>query len=135
MSAALLPDPQAWHAAAREQAELFDALERGARIGLIARHAPDEMLVWETSATGVAVDVALFSGFAHAGVDLLLSADEASLAAIRGATGEDLFAVMRAEIRRGALVCYVLRRRCELDALGYEELLDALGFAFLGACR
>ena len=46
-----------------------------------------------------------------------------------------LFAVLRAGIRSGAVVCYILRRRCDLEARGFEELLDGLGFAFMGACR
>jgi hypothetical protein len=30
---------------------------------------------------------------------------------------------------------FVLRRRHELQDAGYDDLLDSLGLAFLGACR
>jgi hypothetical protein len=29
----------------------------------------------------------------------------------------------------------MLKRRCVLEERGLEDLLDALGFAFMGACR
>jgi hypothetical protein len=35
----------------------------------------------------------------------------------------------------GHIVCYMLQRRCVLEERGFDELLDALGFAFMGACR
>jgi hypothetical protein len=46
-----------------------------------------------------------------------------------------LFEVLRAGIRSGHIVCYMLKRRCLLEERGLDELLDALGFAFMGACR
>jgi hypothetical protein len=46
-----------------------------------------------------------------------------------------LFAVLRAGVRSGHIVCYMLKRRCLLEERGFDELLEALGFAFMGACR
>ena len=66
---------------------------------------------------------------------MLLAADADGLAQICDAAEGQLFTVLRAAIRSGAVVCYVLRRRCDLEARGFEELLEALGFAFIGACR
>jgi hypothetical protein len=130
-----LPDPAAWQAAAVRHDELFAALDPGARIGLIARAAPATMLLWEVGDGGVEVRDAPFPGFSASGADMLLAADAEALAQICGAADGQLFAVLRAGIRSGAVVCYILRRRCDLEARGFEELLDALGFAFMGACR
>jgi hypothetical protein len=106
--------------------------------------------------------MAPFAGYDQPGVDVLLSADEAALVAIRQAVepgdgaalttspndgdrgaagpagpsdhGADLFAVMRGQIREGSLLFFMMRPGGELEALGYEELLEALGFACTGTC-
>ena len=93
------------------------------------------MLVWEPSDAGVEARTAPFPGYSASGADMMLAADAQALAEIRAAIDGPLFAVLRAGIRSGAIVCYILRRRCDLEARGFEELLDALGFAFMGACR
>ena len=54
---------------------------------------------------------------------------------VRSAVTGRLFEVLRAGIRSGHVVCYMLKRRCVLEERGLDELLDALGFAFMGACR
>lgn len=130
-----LPDAAAWRAAAAYHAELFAALDSGARIGLVAREAPAAMLLWEVGSAGVAVRDVQFAGFSASGADILLAADAEALAKIAAAADAQLFEVLRAGIRSGAVVCYILRRRCDLEARGFEELLEALGFAFMGACR
>ena len=130
-----LPAVAAWRAAAACHDELFAALDPGARIGLVAREAPATMLLWEVGDAGIEVRDAPFSGYSASGADVLLAADAEALARIRAAAGKHLFEVLRAGIRSGAVVCYILRRRCDLEARGFEELLDALGFAFMGACR
>lgn len=130
-----LPAVAAWRAAAACHDELFAALDPGARIGLVAREAPVAMLLWEVGSAGVEVREAPFPGFSASGADILLAADAEALAKIRAVAGTQLFEVLRAGIRSGAVVCYILRRRCDLEERGFEELLDALGFAFMGACR
>jgi hypothetical protein len=130
-----LPNPAAWHAAAACHEEFFATLDPGARIGLIAREAPAAMLLWEAGDAGVEVRAAPFPGFSASGADIVLAADAQALTQICAAADGQLFAVLRAGIRSGAIVCYILRRRCDLEARGFEELLDGLGFAFMGACR
>ena len=130
-----LPDPAAWRAAAAHHDALFAPLTPGARIGLVARETPDTMLLWEAGDIGMEVRSAPFRGFSDSGADILLAADAQAVAAICAAGSEHLFIVLRAGIRSGAIICYMLSRRCELEVQGFEELLDALGFAFMGACR
>ena len=130
-----LPAVAAWRAAAACHDDLFAALDPGARIGLVARETPASMLLWEVGNAGIEVRAAPFRGFSASGADVLLAADAEALAKICAAADKQLFEVLRAGIRSGAVVCYVLRRRCDLEERGFEELLDALGFAFMGACR
>ena len=108
---------------------------RWPRIGLLARSAPGEILVWEAGARGVEAWIAPFAGYSSAAADIVLAADDESLAAVRTAGDGALFEVLRAGIRSGHIVCYMLKRRCLLEERGFDELLDALGFAFMGACR
>ncbi len=131
----ILPDADAWRAAAARHGELFQPLDTGARIGLLARSEPGAMLLWEIVEGGVEARAADFPGYSACGADMLLSADAEGLTRIRQAIEGDLFPVLREAIRSGAVVCYLLRRRCDLEAKGFEELLEALGFAFMGACR
>jgi hypothetical protein len=130
-----LPSPDAWRAAATHHEELFAPLDDGVRIGLLAREAPTHMLVWETGGSGIEAHVEAFTGYAATGADIMLAADDASLTKVRAASYADLFLELRAGIRSGHIVCYMLKRRCVLEERGFDELLDALGFAFMGACR
>ncbi|MBL8485669.1 MAG: hypothetical protein JNK22_01010 [Rhodocyclaceae bacterium] len=131
----MLPDAAAWRDAASCHEALFAPLDPGARIGLIARGAPTSMLVWEAGEGEVAVRDEPFAGYSGCGADMVLAADDEALAGIRAAGDASLFEVLRAGIRSGRIVCYMLRRRCDLEAKGFDELLEALGFAFMGACR
>jgi hypothetical protein len=134
-SRGVLPSQDAWRAAAACHEELFAPLDPGARIALLAREAPTNMLVWEAGDAGVDACVEAFAGYAASQADVVLAADDASLERIRAATGTALFVELRAGIRSGHIVCYMLKRRCVLEERGFDEILDALGFAFMGACR
>lgn len=134
-AAAALPTPDAWRAAALWHADLFAPLDEGARIALLARSLPSHTLVWEASGRGMQARVEPFAGYADANADIVLAADDESLARLRSAREATLFEVLRAGIRSGHIVCYMLKRRCLLEERGFDELLEALGFAFMGACR
>jgi hypothetical protein len=130
-----LPSPEEWRAAAARHDDLFAPLDASARIALLARSAPTHMLVWAPGESGVAACIEPFEGYAGCTADVLLAADDAALSELRSATGDRLFEALRAGIRSGRIICYTLRRQCVLQQLGFENMLDALGFAFMGACR
>jgi hypothetical protein len=93
------------------------------------------MLLWEVGEEGVRARTEPFAGYAASGADLALACDEEALATLAGASEGALFQLLRGGIRSGRIVCYILRRRCQLEERGFEELLTELGFAFMGACR
>jgi hypothetical protein len=132
---ATLPATAAWQAAADTRHDLFQPLDPGARVALVARSNPTSMLLWQVGNDGVAAKVEPFSSYAASGADVAMAADDEALAEIHAATQDTLFGVLRAGIRGGRIVCYILRRRCHLEERGFEELLTELGFAFMGACR
>jgi len=132
---AALPPADGWAVAAVRHDALFAPLDPGARIALLARSAPTHMLVWEAGDDGIDAHLEPFASYSSTVADIVLAADDESLAAVRSAADGALFAALRAGIRSGHIVCYMLKRRCLLEERGFDELLDALGFAFMGACR
>jgi hypothetical protein len=130
-----LPRAEAWRAAAERHADFFAPLEAGARVGLLARSDPTQILLWEATGAGTRVRIEPFVGYAKTPADIVLAADDEAMATIRSTLDGPLFDTLRGAVRSGHLVCYLLQRRCVLEERGFEELLDALGFAFMGACR
>jgi hypothetical protein len=142
-----------WQKLFDANAAAFAELVDGARVGFVARAdfaatngrrlqglaqagsasigAP--MLAFESRRGRMTVERAHFDGFEHARVDLLfVAADEAIDELIEGA--DPLGAIKRA-LRRGSVMFYALKPKHELQDAGYEDFLDTLGLAFLGACR
>jgi hypothetical protein len=135
VNTAALPTVEAWRSAALWHDDLFAPLDPGARLALLARSAPSHVLVWEALARGMDARIEPFTGYAATAADIVLAADDESLAHVRAADDGALFEVLRAGIRSGHIVCYMLKRRCVLEERGFDEVLEALGFAFMGACR
>lgn len=133
--AAALPPLALWQDAAASRPDLFGPLDAGSRLALVARRDPQSMLLWQVEEHDIGARMEPFAGFAASGGDIVLSADDEALAAIRAASATSLFEVLRSGIRSGHIVCYILRRRCHLEERGFEEVLTELGFAFMGACR
>ena len=135
-------------------AELFSEMVPGASIGFVARsgsgimpgkHAAGlksargegEMLAWEipAEASGMHASFRSYTGFEDTQVDLLFVAEDAGLQALRAALAGDALSIMKRQIRKGAIMFYVMKNKYQLQDAGYEEFLDTLGLAFLGACR
>lgn len=131
-----------WQAALAPHAGTFSCLAPGSRIGVVPEVAVREsgapgsaMLVWQASEEGLRVRSETFPGFSETDVDILIAADDAALGALRAALDADLLASMRRLIREGQVLFFARKTRRVLEQAGYEELLDELGFAFMGACR
>lgn len=144
----------AWQSMLDRHAELFSEMVPGSSIGFVARsgsgimpgkHAAGvkgaqgegEMLAWEIPAGGAGIRASFqgYRGFEDTQVDLLFVAEEGGLQAMRDALDGDALAVMKRQIRKGAIMFYVMKTKYQLQDAGYEEFLDTLGLAFLGACR
>jgi hypothetical protein len=142
-----------WRTAFDAQPGLFVSLADGARIGFVARadfgsvagrrieglaHAGERahgapMLAFEAHGGAMRVEQARFDGFERASIDLLFVADDDSMAEL--AREADTFAVAKRALRRGSVMFYALKPKHALQDAGYEDFLDSLGLAFLGACR
>ncbi len=93
------------------------------------------MVVWEARGGRLVAGRRPFHGYANAGVDVLLVGDEDAMSELSNELDGDALPALKRLVRRGNVVCYVLRRQCELIDAGYEDVLQSMGVAFAGACR
>ena len=143
----------AWQQMLDRSRELFCDMAPGSRIGLMRRNGADAgkraaalfateadspaatLLTWECGEDGMRAGCASCRHPRELRLDLLLVADDEALEAISRHLGGDPLTVMKGLIRRGNVLFYVMRTKRELQDAGYEDFLDSLGLAFLGACR
>lgn len=137
----------AWQQMLDRYSELFSELDDGARIGIVSRaattpgRAPDPglgalpIMVWQAAGGGLSARIEPFAGMSAAAVDLLLAANEEAMTALRDDLNGDTLTAMKRHIRRGSMLFFVFRTKSQLRDAGYEDFLESLGLAFLGACR
>ena len=142
----------AWQSMLDRHTELFSEMRPGSAVGfvppaggdiapashvagLMAAEREGEIMVWEAAGAGMRARLQRYVGLRNAKVDLLFVAEDAAIAAMRAAMPAGTVAIMKRQIRRGGIMFYAMRTKRELLDAGYEEFLDSLGLAFLGACR
>ena len=146
---------QRWRALFDDHAAAFAELVDGARIGFVARAdfasisgrrlaglidagaraggAP--MLAFEAVTGAMRIEESRFDGFERTTIDLLFVADAAALDELTAVEPRDTLGALKRALRHGSVMFYALRPKHELQDRGYEDFLDSLGLAFLGACR
>jgi hypothetical protein len=145
-------DIHEWQEMLDRHALLFSELLPGSAVGFVPRAGSGihpgkhvagvmnaagegEMLTWAMEGESFRASLGRYRGFQQARVDLLFVADEDALAAMRGALHGDTLSIIKRQIRKGAIMFFVMKTKFELQDAGYEDFLDSLGLAFLGACR
>ncbi len=145
-------DPAAWQAMLDRHSELFTDMVAGSAVGFVPRTGSGiqpgkhvaglvdcgkgvEMLRWTVDADGMTATLERFPGFQEAQVDLLFVVDDMALLLLGAALEGDTLSQIKRLIRQGNIMFFVLRTKFELQDAGYEDFLDTLGLAFLGACR
>jgi len=132
-------DIAGWQALIDRHAAIFAGMLPGARIALLPEEDFESrsamMLVWEATGNAMVADYRPFPGFAEVEVDLLFIADGATLSRLHDPDNPAPFAELKRKVRRRETLLYVVKPRAQLLELGYEEFLDSLGLAFMGACR
>ena len=140
-----------WQSMLDRQRELFLDMVQGSRIGFVSREASGilpgkrlegvqvaaavPMLAWQLENGTMSARIEDFSGMASTRVDLLLVADEEAMATMLNELDGDTLTVIKRLIRRGRMMFFVFKNKAQLQDAGYEDFLDSLGLAFLGACR
>ena len=140
-----------WQSMLNRYRELFVEMQQGARIGFVSREASGilpgkrlegvqvatevSMLAWQLENNGMSARIERFAGMASTQVDLLLVADAEAVATMLEQLGGDTPTAIKRLIRRGRMMFFVFKNKAQLQDAGYEDFLDSLGLAFLGACR
>jgi hypothetical protein len=145
-------DAAPWQAMLDRHCELFTDMVAGSSVGFVPRSGSGiqpgkhvaglvdaghdvPMMKWIADGSGMTTGLMRYPGFQDARVDLLFVADDAALEAMRASLAGDTLSLIKRLIRQGHIMFFVLRTKFELQDAGYEEFLDTLGLAFLGACR
>lgn len=145
-------DIHGWQAMLERHAPLFSELLPGSAVGFVPRAGSGihpgkhvagvmeaggqgEMMSWVMEGDAMRASLRRYTGFQDARVDLLFVADEAGLDAMREALDGETLSIIKRQIRKGAIMFFVMKTKYELQDAGYEDFLDSLGLAFLGACR
>jgi hypothetical protein len=141
-----------WQAMLDRQRELFVGMDAGSRIGFVSREASGilpgkhlrgvqavatevPLMAWEIENGGMSARIERFAGMASTRVDLLLVADREAMETMLAELGGDMLKTIKRLIRRGNIMFFVFRNKAQLQDAGYEDFLESLGLAFLGACR
>ncbi|MGZ5786592.1 MAG: hypothetical protein ACXWJM_11780 [Ramlibacter sp.] len=142
----------AWQSMLARHAPLFSELLPGSAVGFVPRAGSGihpgkhvagvmqaggegEMLSWTMEGDEMRARLRHYSGFQDARVDLLFVADDDALQAMRESLGGETLSIIKRQIRKGGIMFFVMKTKYELQDAGYEDFLDSLGLAFLGACR
>jgi hypothetical protein len=99
----------------------------------MAAEGAGEMLRWEVTLAACAPRLCP-TAVSRTPRDLLVADDEAMDALVHN-LDDNTLSLMKRQIRTGNMMFFVMRTKYELQDAGYEEFLDTLGLAFLGACR
>ncbi|MBI2314328.1 MAG: hypothetical protein HYU77_17720 [Betaproteobacteria bacterium] len=138
----IFSDATRWERALESRHTVFAGLAPGSRIGIVPEAAVTggscldvQMIEWVATGDGLKVGQREFAGFEATDVDILIAADDVALAYLTEALEGDVLAAMRRLIRDGHMLFFARKARRDLETAGYDDLLDQLGFAFMGACR
>lgn len=132
-------DTATWQVLVERHHRLFEAWVEGAAIGIVPRAAADagsgQMLAWVRRGEAVRVELRSFGGFADCGVAVLFVADPGALERLHERIDDNALGAMKLMLRQGGMLLYVLSPKSQLLDDGYEDFLESLGLAFMGACR
>ena len=145
-------DMRLWQSMLDRQRELFVGMDAGSRIGFVSREASGilpgkrlegvqvvatevALMAWQVENGGMSARIERFAGMSSTRVDLLLVADREAMDPMQAELGGDMLKTIKRLIRRGNIMFFVFKNKAQLQDAGYEDFLDSLGLAFLGACR
>jgi hypothetical protein len=112
-------------------------IQPGKHVAGLANTGGEEvpMMAWTIADGGMVANRACYRGPKDTKVDLLLVVGERARDELGKIAAEDGLPTIKRLIRSGDILFFVFRTKFELQDAGYEDFLDTLGLAFLGACR
>ena len=144
-------DMSQWQSMLDRQRELFVEMDSGSRLGFVSREASGilpgkhregvqvvtevPMMAWEVENGAMSARIERFAGLSATRVDILLVADREAMETMLAELGGDMLKTIKRLIRRGNIMFFLFKNKTQLQDAGYEDFLESLGLAFIGACR
>ncbi len=139
MSPAAALDPARWQPVLDLHAELFQPLDPGAAAVLVAKPDWDAgagaALEWRAEAGAMRAALRPWRGAGGAGADLIFVALRDALDRLAEAAPPERLSRLKDLVHSGDVLFFVMKTKCNLVNAGWEDFLDSLGLAFMGACR
>jgi len=144
-------DMSQWQSMLDRQRELFVDMDSGSRLGFVSREASGilpgkhregvqvvtevPMMAWEVNDGAMSARIERFAGLSATRVDILLVVDREAMDTMLAELGGDMLRTIKRLIRRGNIMFFLCKNKTQLQDAGYEDFLESLGLAFIGACR
>lgn len=120
-------------------ANLFEALEDGRSLAMLDKATWDagqgEALSCKLENGRMRAKAMAWEGAAKTDADMLFVGLRDSLAQLDAAQPDQRMSLLKDSIHEGEVLFFVMKTKCTLIDAGWEDFLDSLGLAFMGACR
>jgi hypothetical protein len=134
-----MPTPASWQPVFDLNAHLFEALEAGRSLAMLDKATWDagngEALQCRLDGKRMLAQETTWQGAGKCDADMLFVGLRDSLAQLDQASPEQRFSELKDRIHEGDVLFFVMKTKCTLIDAGWEDFLDSLGLAFMGACR
>ncbi|MFA6020155.1 MAG: hypothetical protein WC722_07820 [Rhodospirillales bacterium] len=134
-----MTSPASWQPVFDRHANLFEALEDGRSLAMLDKATWDagkgEALSCKLEGGRMQALSAAWEGAAKTDADMLFVGLRDSLAHLDAAQPDQRFSLLKDSIHEGEVLFFVMKTKCTLIDAGWEDFLDSLGLAFMGACR
>jgi hypothetical protein len=133
-------DPERWQAVLDQESALFDRVIPGAAVALVDRSGWDSgcgsILEWRADEFGCMVAAQrTWNGLGVTKAEVVLVGGDEAFAAVVSGARPDVMRGLRDSIRRGDVILFVTKCETGLRGAGFEDFLESIGLAFMGACR
>lgn len=134
-----MTSPASWQPVFDLYANLFEALEDGRSLAMLDKATWDagrgEALHCRLEGGRMLARSNSWEGAAKTDADLLFVGLRDSLTHLDAAQPDQRFSMLKDNIHEGEVLFFVMKTKCTLIDAGWEDFLDSLGLAFMGACR
>ncbi|TAN55062.1 MAG: hypothetical protein EPN26_05870 [Rhodospirillales bacterium] len=131
--------PAIWQPVFDLHAGLFEALEENRSLAFLDKATWDagkgEVLEGRLEGKRILVQAKAWSGAGDTKADLLFVGLRDSLTHLDKAVPQERLGLLKDRIHEGEVLFFVMKTKCTLIDAGWEDFLDSLGLAFMGACR
>jgi hypothetical protein len=134
-----MPAPQCWQPVFDNNAHLFEALEDGRSLAFLDKETWDagtgQALHCRLEGRRMTANPTAWQGAAKTDADMLFVGLRDSFLRLDAASEEKRMSDLKDCIHEGDVLFFVMKTKCTLIDAGWEDFLDSLGLAFMGACR